>query len=235
MFIISEISPQFSGDLATAEQMILQSKLGGAEAIKVQLYEPEQFNKPESHRMSFEELKHLQQFAKHHGIDLFATPFAPKFLDWCVQLDMKYMKVAARMHVNFPELTRDIMSLKKPTFVSIPADMAKEDQDKIEIVDHAIYLYCVVKYPTLVEEFEMPDFNNSRFHGISDHTLGNSAAMFASAHGANYLEKHFTLRNSFQRTGEMAHLCSMTMEDLAMIKNTAMEFETLRRVTGMNG
>lgn len=235
MFIISEISPQFSGDIATAEQMIIQSKLGGAEAVKVQLYDPKQFNKPASHAMEFEELKHLRDFADHHGIALFATPFAPSFLDWCVKLDLKYMKVAARMHVGFPELTRDIMSLKKPTFVSIPADMAKEDQEKIEVVDYATYLYCVVKYPTLVEEFEMPDFNNSRFDGVSDHTLGNAAALFASAHGATYLEKHFTLRNSFQRSGELAHLCSMTQEDLAMIKNTATEFETLRKVTGMNG
>jgi sialic acid synthase SpsE len=235
MFIISEISPQFSGNIATAEQMILQSKLAGADAIKVQLYDPETFNKPASHKMSYEELEHLHQYAKHVGIDLFATPFASKFLDWCVKLDLKYMKVAARMHVNFAELTRDIMSVGKTTFVSIPADMPQEDQDKIAVVDHAVYLYCVVKYPTLVEEFQMPDFRNSRFHGISDHTLGNSAAMFASAHGAMYLEKHFTLKNSFQRTGEMAHLCSMTMDDLALIKNTATEFETLRRVTGMNG
>lgn len=234
MFIISEISPQFSGDTATAEQMILQSKLGGAEAVKVQLYDPEQFNKPASHAMSFETLKHLRDFGDHHGIPVFATPFAAKYLDWCVQLDLKYLKVAARMHVGFPELTRDIMALKKPTFVSIPADMPQADVDKIEVVDHATYLYCVVKYPTLVEEFQMPDFANSRFHGISDHTLGNSAALFASAHGAMYLEKHFTLRKSFQRTGEMAHLCSMDLNDLIEIKNTATEFETLRRVTGKN-
>lgn len=234
MFIISEISPQFSGDLATAEQMILQSKLGGAEAVKVQLYDPEQFNKPASHAMSYEVLEHLRDFGNHHGIPVFATPFAAKFLDWCVKLDLKYMKVAARMHVQFPELTRDIMSLKKPTFVSIPADMPQSDVEQIEIVDYATYLYCVVKYPTLVEEFEMPDFGSTRFEGISDHTLGNSAALFASAHGATYLEKHFTLRKSFQRTGEMAHLCSMELQDLIDIKNTATEFEALRKATGKN-
>lgn len=232
MFIISEISPQFSGDLATAEQMILQSKLGGAEAVKVQLYDPEQFNKPASHAMSYETLEHLRDFGDHHGIPVFATPFASKFLDWCVKLDLKYMKVAARMHVQFPELTRDIMSLKKPTFVSIPADMPQSDVDRIEVVDYATYLYCVVKYPTLVEEFEMPDFATTRFSGISDHTLGNSAALFASAHGARYLEKHFTLRKSFQRSGEMAHLCSMELQDLIDIKNTATEFEALRKATG---
>ena len=41
MFIISEISPQFGGKTEVAEQMILQSKSAGADAIKVQLYTEE--------------------------------------------------------------------------------------------------------------------------------------------------------------------------------------------------
>ena len=235
MFVISEISPQHHGDHHIAEQMILQSKLGGAEAVKVQLYDPEQFNKPESHAMSKEQLRDLRDFGDAHGIPVFATAFAPKFLDWCVDLDLKYMKVAARMHVGFPELTRDVMQVGKPTFVSIPSDMPQTDVDNIAVEDHATYLYCVVKYPTLVEEFRMPDFATTRFSGISDHTLGNSAAMFASAHGAMYLEKHFTLRKSFQRTGELAHLCSMDLQDLMDIRNTASEFELLRKATGFAG
>lgn len=200
--------------------------------MKVQLYDPEKFNKPASHAMSYDVLEHLRDFGMAHGIPVFATPFDEKFLDWCVKLDLSFMKVAARMHVQFPELTRDIMALGKPTFVSIPADMPQADVEQIDVVDHATYLYCVVKYPTLVEEFQMPDFSSSRFSGISDHTLGNAAALFASAYGATYLEKHFTLRKSFQRTGEMAHLCSMDMNDLIEIKNTATEFEALRRATG---
>ena len=235
MFVISEISPQHHGDHHIAEQMILQSKLGGAEAVKVQLYDPEQFNKPESHAMSKEQLRDLRDFGDAHGIPVFATAFAPKFLDWCVDLDLKYMKVAARMHVGFPELTRDVMQVGKPTFVSIPSDMPQADVDSIAVEEHATYLYCVVKYPTLVEEFRMPDFDTTRFSGISDHTLGNSAAMFASAHGAMYLEKHFTLRKSFQRSGELAHLCSMDLQDLLDIRNTASEFELLRKATGVAG
>lgn len=229
MFIISEISPQHGGDIEVAEQMILQSKLSGANAIKVQLYDPEQFNKPESHRMSKDQLRRLRDFGNHLNIPVFATAFAPKFLDWCVDLDLAYMKVAARMHVAFPELTADVMALGKPTIVSIPSDMPEEQVKDIEIVDHATYLYCVVKYPTMLEEFKMPDFTNSRYEGISDHTLGNASAMFASAHGATYLEKHFTLNKSLQREGEFAHSCSMDADDLGVINNAATEFEMLRK------
>jgi sialic acid synthase SpsE len=232
MFIISEIFPQHGGSLEVAEQMILQSKLAGADAVKVQLYTATQFGAERAYlELSKDGLKRLRDYAQSLHISLFATPFTMDRLEWCVDLDLPYMKVAARMHREFPELTAAIMKVGKPTFVSVPSDM---DTDEVIKFDHATYLYCVVKYPTRVDEFSMPDFNKSIFQGISDHTLGNAGALFASAHGAKYLEKHFTLRKSFQFETEKAHLGAMDMADLAEIKQTAFEFERIRKVMGMN-
>lgn len=232
MFIISEIFPQHGGSLEIAEQMILQSKLAGADAVKVQLYTATQFGSERAYlELSKAGLKRLRDYANHLNIPLFATPFTMDRLDWCVDLDLPYMKVAARMHREFPELTAAIMKVGKPTFVSVPSDM---NPDEVIKFDHSTYLYCVVKYPTRVDEFSMPDFSNSIFHGISDHTLGNAGALFASAHGARYLEKHFTLRKSFQYETEKAHLGSMDMNDLIEIKQTSFEFERIRKVLGMD-
>lgn len=232
MYIISEISPQFSGDTATAEQMILQSKLAGADSIKVQLYTATQFGAERAYlEMDFDQLKHLKKFADSINIDLFATPFTMDRLEWCLELDLPFLKVAARMHEQFPELTAAIMEQKKPTFVSIPSDT---DPESIERFDHARYLYCVVKYPTRVDETQMPlDFKTSFFEGISDHTLGCGAALYASAHGATLLEKHFTLSHSHQFATEQAHLGSMDASQLALIKNTAKEFEMIRASLGI--
>ena len=230
MFVISEIFPQHGGSIAVAEQMILQSKIAGADAVKVQLYTATQFGAERGYlELSKDGLKHLRDYSNNLGIPLFATPFTLERLDWCLELELPYLKVAARMHREFPELTAAIMSHKKPTFVSIPSDM---NTDEVIKFDHATYLYCVVKYPTRVDEFAMPDFGKSIFKGISDHTLGNAGALFASAHGAGYLEKHFTLRKSFQHETEKAHLGSMDMSDLAEIKNTSFEFERIRKVLG---
>ena len=227
MFIISEISPQFSGSTEVAEQMILQSKLGGADAIKVQLYTATQFGAERAYlEMSFEQLKRLKEFADRLNIPLFATPFTFDRLDWCMELKLPYLKVAARMHKEMPDLTEAIMSKGLPTFVSIPSDT---NPNEIKKYDNATYLYCVVKYPTRVDEFSMPDFKNSIFEGISDHTLGVSGALYASAHGAKYLEKHFTLQHSFQFETEKAHLGAMTVEQLTLIKNTAKEFEMIQK------
>ena len=44
--IISEIHPQFMGSMNELKRMILQSKLGGADYVKVQLYSSKKlFNK----------------------------------------------------------------------------------------------------------------------------------------------------------------------------------------------
>ncbi len=226
MFIISEISPQFSGKVEVAEQMILQSKLAGADAIKVQLFDENQFGSQRAYlSMSYSDLKRLKIFSDNLNIPLFATPFTFDRLDWCLELDLSYLKVAARMHNESPDLVKSIMGQKIPTFVSIPSET---NPDEIEKYDHAIYLYCVVKYPTRLDEFSMPNFNDSCFEGISDHTLGNSGAIYASAHGAKYLEKHFTLKHSNQYITEQAHLGSMDMNDLELIKNTSKEFEIIK-------
>jgi sialic acid synthase SpsE len=226
MFVISEISPQFSGKTEVAEQMILQSKLAGADAIKVQLFTEDQFGKERAYlSMSFSQLKRLKEYSDNLNIPLFATPFTFDRLDWCLKLKLSYLKVAARMHKESPELVNEIMSQNITTFVSIPSD---SDPDNIEKFNHAVYLYCVVKYPTRLDEFSMPNFQNSCFEGISDHTLGNSGALYASANGAKYLEKHFTLQHSHQFVTEQAHLGSMDMNDLQLIKNMSKEFEIIR-------
>jgi len=228
MFIISEISPQFSGKVEVAEQMILQSKLAGADAIKVQLYTDTQFGSERAYlSMSFEDLKRLKIFADNLNIPLFATPFTFDRLDWCIKLNLPYLKVAARMHLEMPDLVKEIMKQKIQTFVSIPSDF---NPSNVEKFDHATYLYCVVKYPTRLDEFSMPDFQKSCFKGVSDHTLGNSGALFASAHGAMFLEKHFTLQQSHQYITEQAHLGSMNMHDLTLIKNISKEFEIIRNI-----
>ena len=230
MFIISEIFPQHGGDLKVAEQMILQSKMGGADAVKVQLYPADLFGKERAYlELTYNGLKKLKGYADHIGIDLFATPFTGERLQWCIDLNFKYLKIAARMHEENPDLVEKIMSKKIMTFVSLPSDF---DIKNIKKYKHAVYLYCIPKYPTRLDEVSLPDFSKNIFTGISDHALGNAYALYAAAHGAKYLEKHFTLSHSLQKNTEKAHLGAMTMSDLALIKTISTEFELIRSSFG---
>lgn len=231
MFIISEIFPQHGGDIKVAEQMILQSKLAGADAAKVQLYEATQFGVERAYlELGFDGLKHLKEYGGRLGIDVFATPFTEERLDWCIDLGLKYLKVPGRMHRESPELVEKIMSQNKPTFVSVPSDL---DVSQVKKFKNATYLHCVVKYPTFLDEFSMPDFKKSIFSGISDHTIGISAALFACAHGAKVLEKHFTLSHARQKQTEKAHIGGMDMNDLSLIVNLSNEMEIIRKSSGM--
>lgn len=231
MFIISEIFPQHGGDLAIAEQMILQSKLAGAEAAKLQLYPAEMFSPDGLSRtyfeLDFDGLRRLKDYGDTLNIDVFATAFTEDRLEWCLELDLKYMKVPARMHRENPGLVETILATGKKTFVSIPADY---DITGLNRADNALYLYCIARYPTLLDEVSLPDFaTHPLFDGLSDHSLGIAAPLLAAARGARVLEKHFTVAHSWQKPTEKGHLGGMTWEELLQIKRLSTDFELILR------
>ncbi|MFT5111411.1 MAG: sialic acid synthase SpsE [Parasphingorhabdus sp.] len=229
MFIISEIAPQFGDDLDLAEQMILQSKMAGAKAAKVQLYPADLFSdNPEPYlrarELSFDDFKRLKNYGDSIGLPVFATAFTDECLDWCRELNQKYFKIAARTHLENPDLVSRILDLRQTVFVSVPSTL---DISKVKILDNCIYLHCVVQYPTLLEDMIIPDFKNSIFDGISDHSIGISAALCAAAHGATYLEKHFTVSAALQRSNEKAHVGGMTYGQLDQIVNLSREMKLI--------
>lgn len=230
MFIVSEISPQFGNDLDVAEQMILESKMAGANAAKLQLYPAEMFS-PEpvdpyvkSRELSFEDFKRLKDYGDSINLPVFATAFDEERLGWCLELDQAYYKIAARQHKENPELVDKVTSMGKTVFVSIPHDY---DVAQVEKRDGCIYLYCIVQYPTLLEDQTIPTFHDTIFDGLSDHSIGVAAALIAAARGAKYLEKHYTINYAWQRSNEKAHIGAMTMEDLRTIKRISSDMERI--------
>ena len=229
MFIISEIFPQHSGDLEKAKRMILNSYISGASAVKFQLVENNMFSSDGLDRsyleINFEELKVLSEYSKKIGIEPFATAFTEKTLEWCEELDFKYLKIPARMHGENKKLRDIILKSKKQIFISIrPSEL---DSVKIPKQENFIFLSCISNYPTLLSDVIIPDFDKSIFDGISDHSLGIAAALKSSALGAKYLEKHFTLDKNFQRHNEKGHLGAMDSEDLRLLKNLTSEIELI--------
>ena len=58
-----------------------------------------QFGKDRAYlSMPFDQLEQLKFFSDNLNIPLFATPFNFERLDWCLKLELPYLKVAARMH-----------------------------------------------------------------------------------------------------------------------------------------
>lgn len=139
MFIISEIFPQHSGDLNRAKRMINLSYLAGASAVKFQLVQKNMFSQDGFDRsyneLNYNELKELVLYSKSVGIEPFATAFTFETLEWCLKLDLNYLKIPARMHKENPELVNEILKSNKTTFISIRPAEAKEvviEKKKIE-------------------------------------------------------------------------------------------------------
>ncbi len=222
--IISELHPQHFGSMKECKRMILQSKISGADMVKVQLYSSKELFKNEDRsylEISYDELSELYEFANGLDIELTASVFDLKRVDWCEKINMKTYKIAS-VSVKNKELCEKIISLKKRTIISLGMyDYEKLGKpfegDKIE------YLYCVSKYPTNLKEIEMPNFEdkNSIFKGYSDHTIGIAAAIFAVSKGALVIEKHFSNNKSLNVETQLAHVCSMNSDELENLRNIA--------------
>lgn len=222
VFIISELHPQHSGSMKDIQTMILQSKLGGADAVKIQLYDTQKIHGNrlrEYLEVSKEELKDIKQYADSIGIELFASVFDIERIDWCEALDFKRYKIAGRS-VSDKNLSKAIISTGKPVYISLGmVDWKKGFPYEGE---QLTYFYCVAKYPAFLEDIQMPKFSGkTQLLGYSDHSNGITACAFAVSKGALFIEKHFSLDKARQYSTEKAHLCSMDYNELAYLRNLA--------------
>lgn len=217
--IISEIHPQHHGSMDEIKRMILLSKIGGADYVKVQLYDSKKLflNTKRSYiQIEKDEFQEMVNYSKNIGIELFASVFNEDRIIWCEDLNIKLYKIAS-VSVSNKKLCHKIIETKKPTIISL--GMYNFKKNKLPFKGKNIsYLYCVSNYPANLDEIDMPDFKKSFFTGYSDHTIGTGAVLFAISRGAKIIEKHFSLNKSINCSTEKAHVCSMNLDELSMIR-----------------
>ena len=150
---------------------------------------------------------HAELFAEARqlGLEVFSTPFDPTAVDFLETLKVPWHKVASFEVVDLPLLQR-IAATRKPVIMS--TGMANE-QEIGEAVDtlraggcpELVLLACVSSYPAAPADFKLRNIPAlaERFScqvGLSDHSLGATAAVAAVALGARVLEKHLCLRRA---------------------------------------
>lgn len=229
--IISEIAPQHMGSMSEIKRMILQSKIGGADIVKLQLYSSENLwgdKKRLYLDTTKDELKEIFDFCNDTGIELTASVFDEEKLDWCEDLNFKTYKIASRTIKDDKNLCEKIISTKKNVIASLGMYNFEENGTPFKD-DNVEYLYCVAKYPTQLYEIKMPDFENSIFTGFSDHTVGIDTCLFAVSRGAKIIEKHFSNNKSLNVQTQAAHIGSMNIYDLENIRKFADSFNLLRQ------
>ena len=229
IYIIAELCGQWGGSVSRAEQMILQCKMAGADAVKVQLYDT--FRMPGEGRERWEYLSmkkdqflKLKDYSSSLNIDFFASVFHEDRFQWILESDIKVNKIASGLVKNNFKLCEDMISSGMPTYVSL-GRWEKEtfpfDGENVK------YFHCVSKYPHDYEEAErsMPSSFDKLLCGYSDHCIGIEACKLAVSRGASIIEKHYTTDKNLQCKTESAHVCSMEYDELLELRKFCDKYE----------
>ncbi len=157
----------------------------------------------EEFSVSEEQLLIMKKYADSLEIDFTSTPFSNREADFLVDdLDAPFIKVASMDLNNYPFL--DYVARKgRPVMISTGLSQLYEIDKAIRTIENAgnneiVILHCVALYPPQDEDINLNNIVSLRNLypypiGFSDHTLGYSVPLAATALGASVIEKHITL------------------------------------------
>ena len=147
----------------------------------------------------------LFSYARKIGIDIFSSPFDKTAVDFLEQFNPSAYKIAS-FEITDYELIRYTASRGKPIIISTGIATIDEIQDAVDICkaegnSDIILLKCTSAYPAALKDANLKTIPNlaetfSVIAGFSDHTLGTTAPVVATALGAKVIEKHFILDRS---------------------------------------
>lgn len=150
----------------------------------------------------------LFAYARRFNITLFSSVFDEEGVDYLETLGCPAYKISS-FEVTNCDLIRKAASTGKPLIISTGmasnADvdraaraLTKEGPHGIRYTDvDSAWLHCVSAYPCRIEDANLRRMTKlettTEVYGLSDHTLGTTAAIVATALGASIIEKHITL------------------------------------------
>ena len=199
-FIIAEMSGNHGGSLLRALELIFSAKNAGCDAIKIQLYEPEDLCDPANKEL-YEKCKtprewvpHLFNAAKAVGIPIFSSVFAVWAVDFLEQFNCPAYKIASPESTRLQDDTYRRLAARArkqgtPLFVST----GRKDRNFIRSLSPDYLLYCIPGYPAAVTDEEISFFTEHHFTAFSDHTADIKSPLAMIAAGARVIEKHFKL------------------------------------------
>jgi sialic acid synthase SpsE len=216
--IISEIGINHNGDFRLIEELIRQSAVGGADFAKFQLYNSLRVFGDDSrskNEFTFEQVKTIKSICEAYDIEFFASVFDEEKLQWCLDLDVKYLKIASRTLIKEPELTKKIIETGLTTFISL--GQWKEEYLPQTLDKNVFYFNCISKYPTSILDLKGHEYRryNDKIVGLSDHSFGIANCLHHVSLGASYIEKHFSLNKGMPGND---HVGSMNLDELKLLR-----------------
>ena len=225
-YLIAEIGVNHNGKLSLAIQTIKAAAKAGADAVKFQMFNADEFmskkkllfkyktkkgNKSENmydmfKRLEFSEkwLSKIIQVCKKNKVDFLSSVADKSSANLMKKLKVKAIKLSSEDLINYP-LLEHVATLGRNIILSTGMANSEEitralsffKKKKIKV----IILHCVSMYPTSIKDANLLRMVSLKKKynvsvGYSDHTLGIEASIVATILGAEIIEKHFTLNKS---------------------------------------
>ena len=219
-FIIAEISGNHLGSINRALDLIDAAAHAGADAVKLQIFTPEQMADADSviadgpwAGKSMVELYReihtprewvpiLFERARKNGITAFASVFHPEDVDFMETHNCPIYKISS-FEMTDTSLIEYAAATGKPIIIST----GMGSQQEIIAAVWAAYrggcsditlLRCTSAYPAPIEDANLATMQDMAGWsgadvGLSDHTEGHGCAVAATVLGAAVIEKHLTL------------------------------------------
>lgn len=145
----------------------------------------------------------LFRTARSLGLVPFSTPFSPDAVDFLQALDVPAFKIAAS-DIAYLDLIERIGQTGKPAILSLGKSTLAEAERAVATLTSSgctelCLLHCISVYPAPDAEMHLNTIPTlqSLFRdaiiGLSDHSLGYTAALGSVVLGARLIEKHITL------------------------------------------
>jgi len=229
-FIIAEIGINHGGDYIVAQEMIDAAFDAGADAVKLQIVDPDDSYSKNNESYSIFSKAILNEKQIYDLVNkninkgmVFATPGDISSFNKCINAKVQLYKVSSGLLTNRP-LINLIAKSKKPMIFSSGMATLKEIKSAIEYAklsgcEEISVLQCTSIYPAPEDTLNLSAMKTLEkscncIIGYSDHCLGWLACNTAVALGAKIIEKHFTLDNKLSGAD---HKVSLNHRDFGLM------------------
>lgn len=216
-YIVAEVNSSHNGNVETAKQMIDEVKRIGCDCVKFQSWSAESLysgtyyqENPIAKRivgkfaMPEEALAELAEYCQKTGIAFSSTPYCKREVDFLIDTcKVPFVKIASMDINNYPYI-HYIAEKGVPIVLATGMADLEEIQKAVATVEdtgnkNLCLLHCISIYPPETQTIHLNNILGLREEftsypiGFSDHSLGTEMPVAATALGAAYIEKHFTL------------------------------------------
>lgn len=212
--IIAEIGWNFLGNLELAKKMIDSANDAGCKYIKFQIWNPKNLIKGSWDHDGRREIYNKAYLDKDKYIELynycskknlvcFASIFDESGYDILKSVSKRFIKIPSLEAYDIGLIKRSLNDFEN-VIVSTGALKKRELDNLISLKNYKnlTLLHCVSSYPLRYENINFEKFHyiKKKFSnvGYSGHAEGIEDAIYALAHGATVVEKHFTIDNSLE-------------------------------------